>query len=450
MLRLPPATNLVLVATAAAAARQRPRPVPVGGAWPPPSAPACAGPGWRWPRTRSGWALGAAGRDGRRHPGRGVGAGGRPGRRRRARRARRGPPAGAGAHLARPRRRHRAGPPGRRALRPDRPCPTLEALAWGDLLAADRARDRAGWPPVEVVDRRDEDPRRAGLFSAPLVRLLRSDRRVLCVLNRTGRARLLACAACGELARCAPLRGGRRAARGRRCAARGAAPTDRRSACTCGGTRFKNVRAGVTRVREELEALVGEPVAEVTATSERGHAPVSRWWSAPRPSCTGSTAPTPSPSSTSTRSCSRRGTGRRSRRWPSWRGPPGWSPPPGRRAVERRATSSCRRGRPSTRWCERWSTPTCSRWRRPSERGASCCGSRRTAPWRRSPAPPRRPSSSALGRPAGVEVAEAGDGRWWVRARGPRRPLRRAGRGGPPGGPPADRGRPAPDLRRGR
>ena len=40
------------------------------------------------------------------------------------------------------------------------PCPTLEALAWGDLLAADRARDRAGWPPVEVVDRRDEDPRR--------------------------------------------------------------------------------------------------------------------------------------------------------------------------------------------------------------------------------------------------------------------------------------------------
>jgi primosomal protein N' (replication factor Y) len=32
--------------------------------------------------------------------------------------------------------------------------------------------------------------------------------------------------------------------------------------------RFKNAKAGVTRVREELEALVGEPVAEVTAASE--------------------------------------------------------------------------------------------------------------------------------------------------------------------------------------
>ena len=154
------------------------------------------------------------------------------------------------------------------------PCPTLEALAWGDLLAADRTRDRAGWPPVEVVDRRDEDPRRAGLFSAPLVRLLRSDRRVLCVLNRTGRAQLLACAACGELARCA------------RCAAAVQQPEealhcprcgdDRPAVCLqCGGTRFKNARAGVTRVREELTALVGEPVTELTAKSS-ADTPLSR------------------------------------------------------------------------------------------------------------------------------------------------------------------------------
>ena len=154
------------------------------------------------------------------------------------------------------------------------PCPTLEALAWGDLLAADRTRDRAGWPPVEVVDRRDEDPRRAGLFSAPLVRLLRSDRRVLCVLNRTGRAQLLACAACGELARCA------------RCAAAVQQPEealhcprcgdDRPAVCLqCGGTRFKNARAGVTRVREELAALVGEPVTELTAKSS-ADTPLSR------------------------------------------------------------------------------------------------------------------------------------------------------------------------------
>ena len=154
------------------------------------------------------------------------------------------------------------------------PCPTLEALAWGDLLAADRARDRSGWPPVEVVDRRDEDPRRAGLYSEALVRLLRSDRRVLCVLNRTGRSQLLACAACGELARCG------------QCAAAVQQPEDvlrcarchatRPAVClSCGGTRFKNARAGVTRVREELAALVGEPVTELTAASS-SEAPLSR------------------------------------------------------------------------------------------------------------------------------------------------------------------------------
>jgi primosomal protein N' (replication factor Y) len=37
----------------------------------------------------------------------------------------------------------------------------------------------------------------------------------------------------------------------------------------CGGGRFKNLRLGVTRAREELEALAREPVVEVTATA--GH-----------------------------------------------------------------------------------------------------------------------------------------------------------------------------------
>jgi primosomal protein N' (replication factor Y) len=146
------------------------------------------------------------------------------------------------------------------------PTPSLEALAWGQLVAPDRSRERAGWPPVEVVDRRDEDPRRAGLWSPALVRLLRSDRRVLCVLNRTGRAKLLACNACGELARC------------ERCEAAVGQPeadfacercgTQRPAVCLrCGSTRFKNARIGVTRAREELEALVGEPVTELTAAT---------------------------------------------------------------------------------------------------------------------------------------------------------------------------------------
>ncbi len=151
------------------------------------------------------------------------------------------------------------------------PCPSLEALAWGRLHVPERARERGGWPSVEVVDRREEEPRSAGIVSPALTRLLRTDQRVLCVLNRTGRSKLLACGACRDLARCA------------RCQAAVEQPDDdlscrrcgatRPALClTCGATRFTNVRAGVSRVREELEALVGEPVAEVTATSEIGDA----------------------------------------------------------------------------------------------------------------------------------------------------------------------------------
>ncbi|MGK2947595.1 MAG: hypothetical protein ACSLFP_03415 [Acidimicrobiales bacterium] len=154
------------------------------------------------------------------------------------------------------------------------PCPTLEALAWGTLVAADRNRDRAGWPPVEVVDRRDEDPRRAGLFSDALVRRLRSDARVLCVLNRTGRSRLLACGACGELARCATCDAAvQQLEEELRC---GRCGSVRPPLCLhCGAARLKNVRAGVTRVREELEALIGEPVTELTATTDTD-APAAR------------------------------------------------------------------------------------------------------------------------------------------------------------------------------
>jgi primosomal protein N' (replication factor Y) (superfamily II helicase) len=147
------------------------------------------------------------------------------------------------------------------------PCPSLEALAAGHLVLPSRGEERGGWPIVDVVDRRDDDPR-TGLISERLVTVLRDRaRRVVCILNRTGRARLLACAACGELARCEtcdaamtqPERGTLTCPR---CA------SSRPVVCAaCGGTRLKLLRQGVSRVREELEALVGEPVAEVSSTS---------------------------------------------------------------------------------------------------------------------------------------------------------------------------------------
>lgn len=154
------------------------------------------------------------------------------------------------------------------------PCPSLEALDRGRLVTPSRSDERSGWPIVDVVDMRQADPR-TGMLTPQLVRLLRSDLRVLCVLNRTGRARLLACATCGELARC------------ERCDAAVAQPGDelvcarcgeaRPVVCAvCGRTRLKAVRQGVTRVRDEIEAMVGEAVDEVTGARPRGGGPVTR------------------------------------------------------------------------------------------------------------------------------------------------------------------------------
>jgi primosomal protein N' (replication factor Y) len=133
-------------------------------------------------------------------------------------------------------------------------------------------QERTGWPALEEVDRRGADPR-TGMFSEEFVRLARSvlgdeaaetNGPLVCVYNRTGGARLLACRHCGELARCA------------RCGAATARPRDeevlrcprcdetRPVVCVaCGRLRMKTLRAGVSRLREELAALLGVEVGEV-------------------------------------------------------------------------------------------------------------------------------------------------------------------------------------------
>ncbi|MBO0714615.1 MAG: hypothetical protein J2P59_07650, partial [Acidimicrobiales bacterium] len=156
-------------------------------------------------------------------------------------------------------------------------CPTVEQLAWGRLVLASRRAERSGWPALWVLDRRAEDPR-SGLFSPRLVPLVREagpgPARVLCVLNRTGRAALLACAACGELYRCercgqALARVSGDQARCRRCG------EARPAVCaSCGSVRQRSLRPGVSRVREELEALAGRPVEEVTAASAAREGPL--------------------------------------------------------------------------------------------------------------------------------------------------------------------------------
>lgn len=154
------------------------------------------------------------------------------------------------------------------------PSPSLEALGYGPLVVPSRSDERSGWAVLDVVDRRAEPPG-SGLYSSRLVALAREaqpEARLICVLNRKGRARLLACATCRELVRCeacgAAVGGLEDALHCRRCG------TVRPRVClACGGTRLATLRVGVTRAREELELLANRPVAEVSADTAAGPPP---------------------------------------------------------------------------------------------------------------------------------------------------------------------------------
>jgi primosomal protein N' (replication factor Y) len=180
------------------------------------------------------------------------------------------------------------------------PVPPLEAP--GPLLLPSRTAEREGWPITEVIDRRREPPG-LGLFSSRAVAALRAavadgptrdgpaaggsggalppqardappGARAICVLNRKGRARLLACAACGELVRCerceAAVAEADSAVDGvslLACARCGA--TRPRVCARCDSTKLKILRSGVTKVREDLAALLpGVGVAMVEAATE--------------------------------------------------------------------------------------------------------------------------------------------------------------------------------------
>jgi len=147
------------------------------------------------------------------------------------------------------------------------PVPSLAALAIaGDRVAVPSRNDeRAGWPILEVVDRRRDDPWQRSLITPALVRHLREpDRRVVCVLNAPGRARRLVCRACRNRQRCERCEAAVGLTRDGllHCARCG---TDRPVVCqVCGSSDLAPVRPGVSTLRDEVEAAAGRPAVEVT------------------------------------------------------------------------------------------------------------------------------------------------------------------------------------------
>lgn len=153
------------------------------------------------------------------------------------------------------------------------PIPTLvavEELA-GPVGVAHPPRDREArhWPVVQVVDRGDDDPWKRSLVTSELIERIRDPlQRVLCISNITGRARVLACRSCRALIRCeacdaAVGLGDDGGLACRRCGTR------RPPVCQeCGSGAFANLRPGVTRIAEELEAAANRPVVVVTGKDD--------------------------------------------------------------------------------------------------------------------------------------------------------------------------------------
>jgi primosomal protein N' (replication factor Y) len=156
------------------------------------------------------------------------------------------------------------------------PCPTVTALHWSGRrwLHPTVADERAGWPIVEVVDRSGGAPWQRSLLTSELIAHLRNPQhRVVCVHNTPGRSRLLACRSCRSMLVCERCEAaveqrddGRLHCR--RCG------TDRPPVCQqCGSTALANVRPGVARLRDELEAAANRPAVAVTGDSPLDVAP---------------------------------------------------------------------------------------------------------------------------------------------------------------------------------
>jgi len=130
----------------------------------------------------------------------------------------------------------------------------------------------AGWPQVEVVDRRLSDPH-DGVLSREAVdaahRALDGDEpvAVVVVLQRLGTGRLFACRRCGELARCLTCGQAEQEEVGLIACRERHDP--RLPFCRhCGATALKRVRVGVSTLARDVAAQLSQSVSEVTSSSD--------------------------------------------------------------------------------------------------------------------------------------------------------------------------------------
>lgn len=153
--------------------------------------------------------------------------------------------------------------------------PTLAALG----PARTAGEGASGWPRVVVADRRERDPRDGALLRTALDeahRALRGEEAVAVAVvhQRLGAGRLMVCARCGEVARCALCqRPEQSTAEGLLCD-QGHGP--RPAFCqSCGATRLRAAAIGVATLARQVAAQLGCEVSEVDAKTDPA-APLAR------------------------------------------------------------------------------------------------------------------------------------------------------------------------------
>ena len=151
--------------------------------------------------------------------------------------------------------------------------PSVAAKVWaGDrVLTSNNHETDSEWPTIALIDRTLDERWSNSLLSSELIAELHDhSRRIVAVLNTKGRARLLACASCKSLARCAQCDAAVEiGATGQfscpRCS------TQRPQVCAkCSSAKFLTLKPGVSKLREEIAQAAGRKLADVVEVTGAG------------------------------------------------------------------------------------------------------------------------------------------------------------------------------------
>ena len=148
--------------------------------------------------------------------------------------------------------------------------PSVAAKAWANdrVLQSGEQEVQSEWPRIQLIDRTLDERWSNSLLSSDFIAELRDhSRRIVVVLNTKGRARLLACASCKSLARCANCDAAvETGAEGQfscpRCF------VQRPQVCIkCSSAKFLTLKPGVSKLREEIAQAAGRKVSDVVEVS---------------------------------------------------------------------------------------------------------------------------------------------------------------------------------------